>query len=475
MSKTNKYEEIIKQSLQCSDGQFEPFGFSNLIGISLSTLNEGKIVYVNQGFLKLMGYNQEELIGRTGYELEHWPSNEARSHFVEKLKKHKLIDNVEHIYKQKDGKRFYGMVSYELVDVEETPCVLSLHFNIMQAKWTGEIYNNLFENSIPGLVIIQNDEIIYINNSAAKIAGYPIAEISLLQTEEFIGMVFEDEREDLLDKIAKVQDGRLGFTQSSLRIYCKDGSIRWLDVDISRISFQDQDAVQCIIVDSTEQHLAHQQIISISNRLAKVEEIERRQLAEVLHDRIGENLTALSIALNVAKNQLSTHTAEELKARLDDCLELVRQTGERTRSLMYDLHPLALEEDGIIAALQIYSAHIAYRSNIHIDIQPEELIFRFPETIEIALFRIAQEALNNVVKHANARQVFIRFRVEPEKIYMLIKDDGDGFNPNVLKKLAKQSHWGILSMQERAEAVGGQLKVESKIGSGTSITVEVPF
>ncbi|MCE1254921.1 MAG: sensor histidine kinase, partial [Anaerolineae bacterium] len=251
--------------------------------------------------------------------------------------------------------------------------------------------------------------------------------------------------------------------------------ICWLDVDISSIKYEDKIAVQCLLVDSTESRLAHQKILSISNRLAKVEETERHQLADILHDSVGENLTALSIALNVIKTQLNTHPVEELQERINDCLELVRQTGERTRSLMYDLHPVGLEEDGVLGALQIYCAHIAYRSNIKITIQPEELIFRFPETIEIALFRIAQEALNNVVKHAHARQVLINFRVEAEKIYMLVKDDGDGFDTDLLKKLAKQSHWGILSMQERAESAGGLLKVESKVGCGTSIIVEVPF
>jgi len=213
---------------------------------------------------------------------------------------------------------------------------------------------------------------------------------------------------------------------------------------------------------------------ALAIRLAEVEEIERQRLARELHDQVGQNLTALGINLNIVQAQIPDASHSPARHRLDDSLSLVEQTTERIRDLMADLRPPVLDDYGLVAALRWYGEQFAARSGINVIIDGEEIQPRLSPRAEGALFRIAQEALTNVAKHAQASQATVAVKAGTDLLQMVITDNGLGFDPAQRSEPGERYGWGMLTMTERAAAIGGRFEVESQPGRGTRVVVEVP-
>jgi signal transduction histidine kinase len=219
----------------------------------------------------------------------------------------------------------------------------------------------------------------------------------------------------------------------------------------------------------------HGQLRALSARLAEVEEIERQQLARELHDQVGQNLTALGINLNIARAQMpdTVPMGDAARVRLDDSLALVEQTTERIRDVMANLRSPVMDDYGLVAALQWYARQLSSRANVDVAVQGQELVPRLASRIENALFRIAQEALTNVIKHAQATQATVTVDADGDTVRLVIADDGSGFDPGRLRTADGRLRWGLLTMTERAEAVGGHCRIESHPQTGTQVIVEV--
>lgn len=218
----------------------------------------------------------------------------------------------------------------------------------------------------------------------------------------------------------------------------------------------------------------HERLRTLAMRLAESEEAERRRLARELHDQVGQNLTVLGINLNFVRTQAAKGLPDEARSRLDESLMLIEQTVECIRNVMADLRPPVLDNHGVVAALRWYGAQIAARSGITVMVQGEEPVPRLASSVETALFRIAQEALTNVVKHAQATEVTIALEVHEATVCLVVADNGVGFGlPRSLDSIGHQG-WGLLSMTERARAVGGNCYIDSHPGRGTQVVVEMP-
>jgi len=215
------------------------------------------------------------------------------------------------------------------------------------------------------------------------------------------------------------------------------------------------------------------QLRALASRLQEVEEVERKALARELHDRVGQNLTGLNINLNIIQNQLYGEPLKHVTARLDDSMNLVEETTAHIRDVMAELRPEVLDDYGLIPALEWYVDRFAERTGLAAVVEGGDLSVRMPETVESALFRIAQEALTNVAKHAEARKVTLIFE-ETEGLFRLtISDDGKGFDMTALKSSRNSKGWGVLTMQERAQALDGKVRVDTAPGKGTRVVIEV--
>jgi signal transduction histidine kinase len=234
-----------------------------------------------------------------------------------------------------------------------------------------------------------------------------------------------------------------------------------------------------IVHDVTERKRAEEDLHSYadrlkttSRRLVEVQESERRLLATELHDRVGQNLTALGINLSIIAGGLPPGSKPELAARLEDCNSLVEGTVDAMRDVMAELRPHALDDYGLPAALRSLATGFSRRTGIHVAFEKEGRGADLPKPVDLAMFRIAQEALNNVAKHANAQRVEIAIRRKNGNAVLSVRDNGVGFDPQRLDRPRGDGGWGLLIMRERAEAVGAQFTLKAGPNSGTQVLVE---
>jgi signal transduction histidine kinase len=219
-----------------------------------------------------------------------------------------------------------------------------------------------------------------------------------------------------------------------------------------------------------------EQLRTLSAQLSEAEEGERRRIARELHDQVGQSLTVVGINLNVLRSLLPAEGMNPTPVRLlEDSVALVEQTTEYTRSLMSDLRPPDMDDYGLVAAIRWYSERFSLRTGVEVIMEAEEIHPRPAAAIENNLFRIVQEVLTNISKHARAGTVRIDIDGTEGRLRLRIMDDGVGFDPSRLKKAGEHHGWGLMTMAERAEVIGGRFSLESRTGRGTIVSVEVPL
>jgi signal transduction histidine kinase len=201
-------------------------------------------------------------------------------------------------------------------------------------------------------------------------------------------------------------------------------------------------------------------------RVVEAQELERRRLARELHDETGQALTSILLGLKA----LEERTGDEAsRAAMEELRELVVSTLQDVRRLAVELRPTALDDFGLVAALERLTASFAEQTGISVDFQTALADERLPEEVETALYRIVQESLTNVVKHARARRVSILLARKEGSVKAVVEDDGRGFDP-----AQAGDGFGLVGMRERLALLGGRLEVESGADAGTTIAAEVP-
>lgn len=216
------------------------------------------------------------------------------------------------------------------------------------------------------------------------------------------------------------------------------------------------------------------QLRILSQRLVEAEESERRRLARELHDQVGQSLTAMGINLDILSKLLPEDIPQSIISRLDDMRSLVTQTNKRVREVMVNLRPEMLDDYGILAALRWSAERFTTRTGIPVQVDGEEAESRLSIQVENVLYRVAQEALTNVAKHAQATQVTICLTLDASRVQMIVSDNGIGFSPTEPSPSTETRRWGTAIMAERVEGVNGRFSLESAPGQGTQIIVEVP-
>jgi signal transduction histidine kinase len=211
-----------------------------------------------------------------------------------------------------------------------------------------------------------------------------------------------------------------------------------------------------------------------ARRLIEMEEALRKKLATELHDEIARDLTVLGMNFSIISSTLAEDAPKNLHARIEDSARLIESISRTTRNIMAGLRPPVLDDYGLVSALRWHSELFSARSGIEVSVQYDEHFPRLQPEVELALFRISQEALMNTAKHADAKFVTITLWYDPAKVRFTIVDDGKGF-PSPSSSHPPVSGWGITIMRERAELVGGNYTIDSQPGQGTTVTVEIPL
>lgn len=347
----------------------------------------------------------------------------------------------------------------------------------------------ILENSADGVVCVnQNLQITLFNQAAENMFGY--------KSEEVVGQPLDILVPERLRAIHHQHIARFDASpQRTLKMsnrkpvlgLRKDGTEFPMDAPLSRIEFDGEKVFTLAMRDITERLRTEEELLrsrdelevrvrertaelqELSNKMAELQDEERRRIARELHD----GTTQMLIALNVDLSMIGT-SDPALQQKLTSSRALVKQCLDELRTVSYLLHPPLLDEIGLELALRNYVKGVCTRSDLEVVLQLPPNLNQLPRGVQVAIFRIVQEALANIHRHSDSRSASILLEQEADELRMEIADQGRGIPPEVLQNTDGRAGIGIASMRERVRQLGGRFDIESNAGTTIRVTLPTP-
>jgi PAS domain S-box-containing protein len=340
-----------------------------------------------------------------------------------------------------------------------------------QVERSEEKYRELVEN-INDIIYATDDKgvITYISQAVERTIG--------LSASDIIGQPFTKflHPEDEPFALHNFQQSAAGISNAlEFRVVDKAGGIRWVRKSSRPIFHGDQFmGTRGLVTDITERKHDEASRMQLLRRLVTAQEEEQLRLSRELHDQTGQSLAALMLGLKSIED--SDQLRETARNRLRQLQELTNQLAHDVHNLAANLRPTALEDLGLHTALSNYLEEWSDRTKIRADFHCNGLMKeRLPRQIETAVYRIVQEALTNVVKHADAQNVSVILEYRGNRVQAIIEDDGIGFDAErMLNATNEDRRLGLIGMQERVALLEGDLNIESTPDSGTTVIIHIP-
>ena len=333
-------------------------------------------------------------------------------------------------------------------------------------------YTCLVETTLSGLYIVNNGRVVFCNNRFAEIFGYSLEEMQNMEMER----LFPSDMAGTASSADPARDTGLVSEERIIGGVTKAGRQLWLQRKLTRVECFDEFSVMGNVIDITEQkntedalRQSERELHQLSNQLLEAQEAERKRIASELHDSIGQSISAIKFYAENAIREYADVLPGGVLDYLGGAVTRLRETVEEVRKISMNLRPSMLDDLGLAATVNWFTREYG---QLFPEITVEKRI-DVPEqsmspTLKVAVFRIIQEALNNIAKHAQASRVSIDLLCDQHQIALTIRDDGKGFRQSDLKS---GQGFGLSSMRERAKLTEGRFTLETSPGAGTSIHV----
>lgn len=335
-----------------------------------------------------------------------------------------------------------------------------------------QAYRVLIESMNEGaLTLSANKMILYANRSFARMVQCPLEQITGSSFRRFLAFTDRSSLRPLMKKAA--QTG----SKMQVQLIAADGSRLPVQISIRELAKQGFERVtlSMVVTDMTEARRNEAALRALTHRVVQVQEAERGHVALELHDNVTQLLCAALFSSQALAASLSAR-AGPAKVAATELSRMLGQTAGEVERISRYLRPGVLEQLGLAAALSATSTEFSQRTHVPVELSCTGLTNRLPAELELALYRIFQEVLNNVEKHARARLVSISLKQKRTHVELVIKDDGVGFDPASPGGLKEgENGLGLLGMFERANYVGGALTVKSVRRTGTETKVRIPL
>ncbi|WP_237173604.1 PAS domain-containing sensor histidine kinase [Paracandidimonas lactea] len=349
------------------------------------------------------------------------------------------------------------------------------------------LFEGLIEQSVAGIYLLQNDKLIYVNDAFAKMCGTSRENLS---GKSLAAVAPPDQREELLRQYARRLRGESPENTFIVRIKRPDEeTLRAIEIHGRLISYRGEPAVIGVGIDATSRLLRHQELEDSKARLSElltyiqqIRDEERLDISMELHDAVGGMLSALRFDLiriskkigkltPLQENRDARVQLGELEDTAEQAMQLVQDTIKVVRQISEDLHPSALPHLGIAEAIKNDLKKFEARYGIKSEFHSTEVPLGFPDETVRDLYRIFQEGLNNVAKHAQATKVTVSITHADQRFVLGLEDDGVG----MAGQEPQPGKYGLSSMRERVRRYGGTLDIASGPQGGIRLTVGIPL
>ncbi len=448
--------------------------------------SQGVFTNMNQAGADLMGYQSPDNLIGTKIQDCFFPYNESEFLSYKKMiKKKGVVKEVQTRLKTRNGR----VLTVSLTGAARTTMAGQFAgYEGMVTDITGRLaseksikdsekkYKAILDNSLSGIYMFQEGgRFSYVNKRFLKILGYDDPKEVLGQT--FWHFIAPEDRAIVKKRGLEREKYEIQSKHYSYRMIRKDGSIIWVDMRSSHAAYMGIPAVVGNFIDISREKEAQKEVKSLSHKLIEGIEEERRSLASDLHDEFGQSLTLLQFDIEQLQQMLPSHHLDSILVS-EKIMEQIQALAEKVRNTTSRLRPDLLDHLGLVPTLEWYLEDFNERfENIQADFQSIGFKRRLDPPTEIVIYRIFQEGLNNVTKHANASKVVIKLTASHPKVIFIMKDNGTGFTQTEdgMPKGGLSLGIGLLSMKERVASLGGEIEIRSVPNKGTTIRVELPM
>jgi PAS domain S-box-containing protein len=478
ITERKKAEEAIRES----EARFRGIFDNSVVGIS-AAYPDGRLFLVNKAFAIMYGYDTPEvLLKQVGNAEKLYATKKERSKLLQALRKNGYIDGVEVEVERRDGSHFFVLVSAR--DIKDVNGILlysiGTHVDLSERKRIEKKINdtsiyarNLIEASLDPLVTINKEgKIMDVNLATEHITGKT--------RDKLIGTDFSD----YFTEPKKAEKGyKIAFSKGIVRDYPltivhSNGSKTQVlyNATVFKDEIGEVQGVFAAARDITDRKKMEEELRkskelleNLNQHLTDIRENERTIISREIHDRLGQSLTALKIDMTWLNQKISSESEESRK--LNEMIELVNATSLDVHRISSELRPAMLDDLGLAAALEWYCEEFANRTGLKVQMEIDDV---HTEKIDkdLSIYRVAQESLTNIVRHADAKMIQIKLRKTKENIVLLIQDDGIGISPD---KIRSSKSLGLLGMSERVNQSGGQIEFIAPNKGGTKIRVYMPI
>ena len=336
-----------------------------------------------------------------------------------------------------------------------------------------EKYKTLTTNSLTGIFIHQDGRFVFVNNRFAKVHGYSTGELLGM---EYKALIHPDDREVIEERVSKRLRGESVPYQYEVRRLKKDGETIWCEMIAAAIEYRGKPAIMGNIMNITQRKQAEEHIRILTQQLMKAQENERQRISRYLHDSVAQDLSLMKIGLETLFDGQPS-VCDEVRQKSSELSKILKRSISAVRDFAYNLHPPGLDQLGLVRTVYQHCEEFAEKKQINIDFFAagmDDLIIPFDT--EINLYRLIQEALWNITKHADANNVILKMVASFPYIILRIEDDGKGFDiHDRMESAIREKRMGLRSMEERVRLLNGKMNIQSRPAEGTKIFIEVPY
>jgi PAS domain S-box-containing protein len=453
---------------------------------------DGRWLQVNRSLCELVGYSEEELLNTNFQSITHPEDLKTDLTYMRQVLSGEIPQyQMETRFFHKFGHIVWILLSVSLVrDAQGVPLYfISQIQDITQRRQTEqqlrqaeEKYRNLFENAVEGVFQTTPDgRYLSANPALSRMYGFESPQELLASLTNFDQETYVDPTHRANCRSLLQENGVL--KEFEAQIYRKDGRKIWTSTNAQTVlDVRGQPvAYQGIVQDITErkeaeERLKHsgEQLRALWVRLQSVREEERTRIAREIHDELGQALTSLKMDLSWLEKKIALPGDENSKAPLLDKVQTMSSfmgtTLDKVRKIATELRPAVLDDLGLTAALEWQAREFEARTGIECNSRIEEM--KLDPSLSTTVFRIFQEAMTNIVRHARATEVQVVFGKSAKKLLLVVRDNGRGVTD---EEIADPRSLGILGARERAALLGGRVRIRGTPGKGTSVILRVPL